>query len=121
LKYYNLKLTKRSDKLILGELKKRRTTQWYSLSNEIDFKKTKRATPANFIHLLDGFMIRALTKNFGVPVITIHDSIGVPIFQIEEFKEQVKLVAQNFFDENILNLKRESKNILKVRSSFIYL
>ena len=120
LKYFMFKLSKRSDKILPGKIKKRRTIQWYALSDEYDNKKTNRASQANFVHIIDGFIIRELSRDLDIPVMSIHDSVGVPIFKIKIFKKSLQKVMQKIYDNNTLNLNRSITNIT-IQSNFIFL
>jgi hypothetical protein len=57
-----------------------------------------RAIRANIIHSFDGFLVRRVIMRLGYPIITIHDSFGIDILNIESLlritQEELNKLAQ---------------------------
>lgn len=64
-----------------------------------------RAVRANIIHSFDGYLVRAVTLQLGYPIITIHDSFGIDILNVERLlsitqNELNKLATFHIFRHN---------------------
>lgn len=121
LKYYLFDILKRSDRLIPGEQKRRKTSEWLGLSEKYDSRKTLRAVQANFVHAIDAYLLRLFFKKFTLSTITIHDSIGVPILKIKDFKWAIANTMQQIYNENPLNVDRSFGKKFCITGNFIFL
>jgi hypothetical protein len=79
-----------------------------------------RALRANLIHSFDGFIVRIITLRLTYPIMTIHDSFGIDILNVERLQEISKSELQKLFEENVLMLHIE-KPQLQITSLYIFL
>lgn len=98
----------RKNRFIDGE---RKTVQFQQYINEIDEKKTKRAFKPNFIHSVDGTIVRIILKLYKIAISTVHDSFGIDILNVMVL---IKLA-------NIAMNEINKKNKFKFYSNFVLL
>lgn len=115
LEYFSLK-TNRIQKKIKG---KRETIVWNDYTEKIDEVKTFRALRANIIHSLDGTLVRQISCKLVKPIITIHDSYGIDILQIEELVEIARREYEFLSEHHKVILSENTK--ISIKSNFILL
>ena len=77
---YFIKIPVKFDKRI----NKTRFTQiMYEMTDVIDQKSTINAFRPNYTHTIDATYIRIILSKLGYNVITIHDAIGIPLFDVD--------------------------------------
>jgi len=67
------------------------------------------------------YIVRAIHKEMGGPIITIHDCYGPHLLDIKNFKKAAKKIIQHIYDKNILSLNKNNDNFLIVKGRFIFL
>lgn len=113
LEYYSL-INYRLDRIIQGE---RNTILYNKLSNNFDKLKTLRSAPANITQSLDALYVRLILNKLAYPIITIHDSFGIDILNIDilieianhsikeihfDFKPELTKNYKNYYSSHIL-------------------
>lgn len=121
LRYFELMDGRRLDLIIPGLITKRATYLTKMLSDIPDDTKTYRALRANITHFFDAYLIRKITVALNKPVITIHDSIGIDILNIQNFENVVKNTFQNFYDMDPFRINKANQITIKIESNFIFI
>lgn len=118
LKYYLLDKGARFDRIIGGE---RVSMVFHELTETYDAAKTRRALQANITHAFDAYVLRHIVLKMSLPLITIHDSIGVDILNIKNFEEVVCQSYSHLYSLNLFNLSCREPDTTFIQGDFIFL
>lgn len=98
----------------------RKSFIWGELTNELDEVKIFRSLRANLIHTLDGCLARGIILKLPHPIITIHDSYGIDILNINILIKAAKVEYTNIKIKNDI-IPKSQTNAFEIGSEFLIL
>jgi DNA-directed RNA polymerase len=94
----------------------RTTVLFQNLSDELDLRKSYQALRPNLLHSVDATFVRLILTTLQNPIITIHDSFGMDIFNVDSLIIVANRVINLIASE--VNEDVEKNNII-FKSKFI--